>query len=86
MLCCGINEEGSRIVSSGEDCTVRVWSTEDGAQLMMLAAQVRGLCVYGVRRGGVGTPLFVCGDSALSSLQCCALLWPQLRLRALRCD
>jgi WD40 repeat protein len=24
VLCCGINEEGSRIVSSGEDCTVRV--------------------------------------------------------------
>lgn len=41
VLSCGINEEGSRIVSSGEDCTVRVWSTEDGQQLMQLAAQVR---------------------------------------------
>ncbi|KAL6745453.1 quinon protein alcohol dehydrogenase-like superfamily, partial [Haematococcus lacustris] len=39
VLCCGINEEGNRIVSSGEDCTIRVWSTEDGQQLMMMQAQ-----------------------------------------------
>lgn len=53
VLCCGINEEGSRIVSSGEDCTIRVWSTEDGAQLMMMAAQDEPvkMCAYAKSMG-----------------------------------
>eukprot|EP00197_Chlamydomonas_leiostraca_P013445 CAMPEP_0202878754 /NCGR_PEP_ID=MMETSP1391-20130828/32681_1 /ASSEMBLY_ACC=CAM_ASM_000867 /TAXON_ID=1034604 /ORGANISM="Chlamydomonas leiostraca, Strain SAG 11-49" /LENGTH=69 /DNA_ID=CAMNT_0049561003 /DNA_START=17 /DNA_END=223 /DNA_ORIENTATION=+ len=53
VLCCGINEEGSRIVSSGEDCTIRVWSTEDGAQLMMMAAQDEPIkfCAYAKSTG-----------------------------------
>ena len=36
VLCCGINETGTRIISSGEDCTIRLWSL-DGKQLQVRA-------------------------------------------------
>ncbi|KAG1680624.1 hypothetical protein FOA52_015073 [Chlamydomonas sp. UWO 241] len=48
VLCCAINEACTHIVSSGEDCTVRLWSAEDGRQLQSMEAQDRPVksCVF----------------------------------------
>ncbi len=34
VLCCAVNELATRVVSGGEDCSVRLWSLEDGKQLL----------------------------------------------------
>jgi WD40 repeat protein len=39
VMCCAVNETATRVVSGGEDCAVRLWSLDDGKQL--LAFQVR---------------------------------------------
>lgn len=39
VLCCAVNEAATRVVSGGEDCAVRLWSLEDGKQLLAFQAQ-----------------------------------------------
>ena len=39
VMCCAINDTGNRIVSCGEDCTLKIWNSETGQLLLKMEAQ-----------------------------------------------